>query len=171
MDLQRVLTETEHLLSRHLSVSTRDLKHSELTGPICPDYKIRVEPSSKPVKVIYENIAFIDTMQALVVQESFHIPAFYAPLKDVRIDLMRQSHYRTYCPFKGYATYWSLYAGEEIIENVILGYERPHDEISIIKEYVTFNWRQAHCWYRDGESLYLDVTEPIWIGSNTERAW
>ena len=42
---------------------------------------------------------------------------------------------RTYCPFKGHASYYSLAGGPE---NAVWTYEEPYDEMLAIKEHLAF---------------------------------
>ena len=44
------------------------------------------------------------------------------------MDLLIPSAQRTYCPFKGNASYWSLKAGGEDVENLAWSYETPFEE-------------------------------------------
>ena len=48
--------------------------------------------------------------------------------------LSRTTH-QTYCPFKGHAAYYALKDGPE---NAVWTYEKPYDEMSVIKERLAF---------------------------------
>jgi uncharacterized protein (DUF427 family) len=42
---------------------------------------------------------------------------------------------RDYCPFKGHAAYYSLKDGPE---NAVWTYEKPYDEMSVLRELLAF---------------------------------
>ncbi len=159
MSIQIILMRVEELLSQHTPsvTASKDLKHITTTG-----YNVQIATSSKLVQFACGNVIVASSRQALLVYESFHIPAFYIPLKHVRMDLMKRSFYRTYCPFKGYASHWSLTVGKRIIKNVALTYEKPPAKVSILKDYMTFDWRQPGCWYKEEEALFCDTIKPQW---------
>jgi uncharacterized protein (DUF427 family) len=43
--------------------------------------------------------------------------------------------HRSYCPFKGHASYWSLKGGAE---NAVWSYEDPYDDMAAIKGRLAF---------------------------------
>ena len=57
--------------------------------------------------------------------ESNHIPLYYFPVEDVRMDLQEKTDNSTHCPYKGDASYWSVKVGDRIAENAVWGYEKP----------------------------------------------
>jgi uncharacterized protein (DUF427 family) len=85
------------------------------------------------VKVNGEVIA--DTRDALRMSEGDYPPVYYFPRKDVKMECLARTDHRTYCPFKGYASYLSLKGGAE---NAVWSYESPYDEMSAIKELLAF---------------------------------
>ena len=60
---------------------------------------------------------------------------YYIPRKDVKMDRLVRTTHRTYCPFKGYAAYYSLRDGAE---NAVWTYEKPYDEMSVLRELLAF---------------------------------
>ena len=60
---------------------------------------------------------------------------YYFPRKDVRMDKLERSATTTECPFKGHASYYSLAGGPD---NAVWSYERPYDEVAIIKDRLAF---------------------------------
>lgn len=166
MNLKKALIEIEESLSQHVSASRRCLKSEPPEYADFSDYKINIEPSEKHVQVIYKGITLASSKQTLLVRESFHTPVLYMPPNDVQLNLMKRSCQRTYCPCKGYASYWSLIAKEKVVKNAFLSYEEPFRAASRLKGYITLNWKQIDFWYKDSELLFLDIDKPVWIGSN-----
>src|SRR5690606_29068945 len=89
------------------------------------DYSVTVEPSGKRVKVLFGGQVVADSRRALVLKETRLPPVYYLPREDVAMDFLVPSDHRTYCPFKGTASYWSLAVGDKTLENVAWSYEDP----------------------------------------------
>jgi len=60
---------------------------------------------------------------------------YYLPRTDVKMERLARTQHRTYCPFKGEASYFSILGGAE---NAVWSYEQPYDEMAAIKDYVAF---------------------------------
>jgi uncharacterized protein (DUF427 family) len=52
--------------------------------------------------------------------------------------LVRTTHY-TYCPNKGDCSYYSIPIGDSRSENTVWTYERPHEAVAGIREYLAFH--------------------------------
>jgi uncharacterized protein (DUF427 family) len=59
-------------------------------------------------------------------------------MEDVRMDLLEESDHATYCPFKGDASYWSVEAGGERVEDLIWCYPQPIPEAAKIGGLLAF---------------------------------
>ena len=51
------------------------------------------------------------------------------------MDRLVRSNHRTYCPFKGHASYYSLKDGPA---NAVWSYEQPYEEMTVINERLAF---------------------------------
>ena len=47
-------------------------------------YEVRIEPYSKRLRIIFNEVLIADTTRALVLHETRHAPTFYIPWDDVR---------------------------------------------------------------------------------------
>jgi class 3 adenylate cyclase/uncharacterized protein (DUF427 family) len=121
-----------------------------------PGYRIRYEPYSKRVRVVFNGVTVADSRRALRVHETRLQPVFYLPRDDVRMDLAERSEYRTHCPFKGNASYWNLRVGEEIGENALWSYETPTSEAQPITDYVAFYRNRMDAWLEEDEEVEID---------------
>lgn len=121
-----------------------------------PDYNIRLKLFSGQIDMIINRIVVASSNRTIQLQEDFHLPVYYFPKEDVRMDLMQRTSLITYCPFKGYASYWALHLGEKIFKNVVWSYENPFEQVSIIQNYVSFDLSQDDFWYQNSEDLYKD---------------
>ena len=89
-----------------------------------------------------------ETTRARLVFETQLPTRFYLPRDDVRVALEPSSR-RTYCPFKGEASYWSLDAGGRRRENLGWTYEQPRPEVGPIAGLVAF-WDEQVDVFVDG---------------------
>jgi adenylate cyclase len=103
-----------------------------------PGYEIRIEDCPERVRVIFNGIPVADSARAKVLTEGRLAPAYYFPRADVRMDLLRATAHRTYCPFRGNASHWTITVGERSAENSAWSYENPYENATVIKGHVAF---------------------------------
>lgn len=85
------------------------------------------------------------------VLETASPPTYYLPPSDVDWSLLVRTAHRTYCEWKGEATYWAL-AGEGSGRPVAWRYEHPSEYFAAIDGYVSFYPGRVAC-YVDGEHV------------------
>ena len=103
-----------------------------------PGYEIRIEDCRERVRVIFNGVPVADSARAKILTEGRLAPAYYFPRADVRMDLLRATSLRTYCPFRGNASHWTLTVGGRNAENSAWSYEDPYENAAAIKGYVAF---------------------------------
>jgi uncharacterized protein (DUF427 family) len=103
-----------------------------------PDHPITISPADTTVTVRWAGRVIAKTDDALVLQESTYRPVYYLPLDAVDADVLESSTHRTYCPYKGDASYFSLADGDEVSENAVWTYLTPYDAVSAIAGRVAF---------------------------------
>src|SRR5437016_6021834 len=97
-----------------------------------PDYKITFERSPRRVRVAFNGATIADSTAAHLLFETRHLPVYYFPQGDVRMDLLAPTDHHTFCPYKGTAAYWTIRVGDKQSENAVWGYPNPYDEVSPI---------------------------------------
>jgi uncharacterized protein (DUF427 family) len=105
-----------------------------------PDHRITTKPASVRVQVTFRGEVIADTTEAIQMQEAMEgstvAPVvYYIPRKDVKMERLSRTTHQTYCPFKGHAAYYSLKDGPE---NAVWTYEKPYDEMSVLRELLAF---------------------------------
>jgi len=93
-----------------------------------PDHRVDLLPESRRVRITLGGTVIADTSAALRVEETGHEPVHYVPEGDVRLELLTPTAHKTYCPFKGDCSYWTIDAGGKHSENAVWGYRAPYDE-------------------------------------------
>jgi uncharacterized protein (DUF427 family) len=103
-----------------------------------PDYCVDLEQHSGRIRVTLAGETIADSERAVVVNETRHAPAIYFPREDVRLRHLEGTDHQTFCPFKGEAAYWSIRVGDHVEQNAVWTYPDPFDEVSALKDYVSF---------------------------------
>ena len=73
-----------------------------------PEHRVDLLPETRRVRVSFAGTVIADSSASVRVEETGHGPVHYVPEKDVRLDLMRPTEHKTYCPFKGDCSYWTI---------------------------------------------------------------
>ncbi len=114
-----------------------------------PGYVVELDPSPRRVRVVIDGETIADSTRMTLMRETRHLPVYYFPMADVRMDLMTRTEHGTHCPFKGDASYWTLAVGRRSAENAVWSYEDPIDDVAGIKAYVAFYRDKVDAWYED----------------------
>jgi uncharacterized protein (DUF427 family) len=125
-----------------------------------PDYKITFEPSPRRVRVQFNGETIADSTKARLLFETRHLPVYYFPRSDVRMDLFAPTEHHTFCPYKGTASYWTIRVADKSSENAVWGYPEPYDEVDAIKDFVAFYWDRVDHWYEEDEEIFVHSRDP-----------
>jgi uncharacterized protein (DUF427 family) len=125
-----------------------------------PEYKITFERSPRRVRTQFNGETIADSSAAHLLFETRHLPIYYFPRADVRMDLLSASEHHTYCPYKGTASYWSIAVGGRSSENAVWGYPEPFAEVAAIKDYVAFYWDRVDHWFEEDDEIFVHARDP-----------
>jgi uncharacterized protein (DUF427 family) len=103
-----------------------------------PYHRVDILESSRHVKVSIDGETVAETTRALALFETSLPTRWYFPAEDVRSDLLEPSDRRTGCAYKGFASYWSVRAGDELVEDVVWSYRDPTRDAGRIKDRLAF---------------------------------
>jgi uncharacterized protein (DUF427 family) len=92
-----------------------------------------------------------DSRSTLVLRETNYLPVRYIPLSDVDQSQLTHSDRRTYCPYKGDASYYSITADHEQGADAAWFYEHPFPAVAAIKDHVAF--------YADRVEIMISVAD------------
>jgi uncharacterized protein (DUF427 family) len=121
-------------------------RHEQLEGTMArehlipgPNHPITIEPANVRVVVSADGMIVADTSDALVLREASYPPAYYLPLGDVSAEAIRHSDTKTYCPYKGDASYYDVSVpGHDEIADAGWVYAEPYPEVADIAGHVSF---------------------------------
>ena len=127
-----------------------------------PDHHIRLEASPRRVRVKFGGEWIADSTDMVLMYEVNHLPVYYFPVKDVRLDLLHPTDHTSHCPYKGDASYWSIEAGGTTAENAVWAYQTPFDEMTAInlQDYCAFYCNRVDHWFEEDEEVFVHPRDP-----------
>lgn len=113
----------------------------------------RVEPTVKRIRVIFNGVVIADTTHAKRVLETSHPPAYYIPREDVHMEYLAATPHRTFCEFKGAASYWSVRVDGRTSEDAAWSYANPSPGYEAIRDHLAFYANRVDECYVDDERV------------------
>ncbi len=98
----------------------------------------RVEPTSEHVVVCHRGAMLADTRSALRVLETSHPPNYYLPPDEVDLTLLVESPRKTWCEWKGEATYFDVSFDGVTVPAAAWAYRAPTSRFAAIRDHITF---------------------------------
>jgi uncharacterized protein (DUF427 family) len=117
--------------------------------PVDPFHRVDVRQSARPVRIELDGHVLAQTTRARLLFETSLPLRFYVPREDVRAELHPESR-RTYCPFKGEGSVWSVDVGGRRVEDLAWSYEQPLPAAVAIAGLVAF-WDERVDVFLDGK--------------------
>jgi uncharacterized protein (DUF427 family) len=121
---------------------------------------IYFEDSPRRIRARLGGETIVDSRHAKLLHEQNHLPVYYFPIEDVRMDLLEPTSHTTRCPFKGDASYWSVQAGGRVAENAAWGYPEPIDDAPPLAGYIAFYWNKMDEWLEEDEPAIVHARDP-----------
>ena len=119
-----------------------------------------IEDSPRRVRVVLNGETIADSVDMKMMHETRHLPMYYFPMDDVRMDLLENTDHTTHCPHKGDASYWSVKVGDRVAENAMWAYEDPLDDVPELEGLAAFYWNKMDHWYEEDEELFIHARDP-----------
>ena len=99
-----------------------------------PYHRIDIRHSSRRLLVRAGEGVVADTTSPIVLYESGFAPRWYAPRDDVATDALSPNELRTFCPYKGIASYYDI----DGARNAAWSYRAPFADMAAIGDLVSF---------------------------------
>ena len=102
-----------------------------VSHPRDPFHRIDVLPSSRHVRLELDGHVLAESTRPHLLFETLLPVRYYLPRDDVRVDL-HPSGTKTYCAYKGEASYWSPDLGGTVVPDLTWSYQDPlHDAMEV----------------------------------------
>ena len=113
----------------------------------------RVEPLDRHVRVVLGGETIAESDRALRVLETASPPTIYIPREDVREDVLIEAgeEVRTYCEWKGHASYVHAEAGGKRANRVAWYYPDPQEGFEELRHHLAFYPRRVDSAHLDDE--------------------
>jgi uncharacterized protein (DUF427 family) len=122
---------------------------------------VYLEPTPKRVRVIVGGETVADSRHAFLLHESGLQPVYYFPPRDVRSDLLEPSDRVTHCPKKGDASYYTIRAGDKVVENGAWYYPAPIDSAPPeLEGLIAFYFDRMDRWLEEAEEISVHPRDP-----------
>jgi uncharacterized protein (DUF427 family) len=109
--------------------------------PRDPFHRIDVLASSRRVRLERDGKVLAESSRPMLLFETMLPTRYYLPREDIQAELI-PSDRRTYCAYKGQASYWSVPAGGDLLTDIAWTYEDPlHDALNVRGLVAFFNER------------------------------
>jgi Uncharacterized protein conserved in bacteria len=105
--------------------------------PRDPFHRIDVLAGSRHLRVELDGRVLAESSRPTLLFETMLPPRFYLPREDVVADLV-PSATRSFCAYKGEASYWSVELDDGPVADVAWTYERPLHEAEHVRDLVAF---------------------------------
>jgi uncharacterized protein (DUF427 family) len=103
-----------------------------------PDHPIMISPVEGKVRVTVAGRIVAESTRTLRLEETGYPPVYYLSRNDADMSLLVRTTHYTYCPYKGDCTYYSIPIGGSRSENAVWTYEKPHEAVAAIRDYLAF---------------------------------
>ena len=113
----------------------------------------RVEPCSKRIQVVFNEITIADSKRTQRVLETSHPPVYYIPPEDISMEYLQATQGKSFCEWKGNAGYYTVIVGDKQANNAAWYYPNPTVTFASIKDYVAFYPNLMDACYVDGEKV------------------
>ncbi len=103
-----------------------------------PGHTVTITPADVHVVVRVDGETVAETHHPVILDETGLPTRYYLRREDVRMDLLRTTNFKTECPFKGQASYWTLVLGDAVHDGIVWSYEDPIPEATGIAGLLCF---------------------------------
>jgi len=103
-----------------------------------PEHPITIEDTGARVIARVGSRVVADTTRALTLREATYPPVHYIPIEDVDQSLLATSENRTYCPYKGEASYYTVTLPDGTLSDAVWFYPQPYDAVAQIAGHLAF---------------------------------
>jgi uncharacterized protein (DUF427 family) len=111
------------------------------------------EPSSRRIRIVHQGIVIADTGASIRTLETSHPPSYYIPLSDIMPGALQPSGRRSFCEWKGDATYFDLMVGGVILRDAGWSYPDPNPDFRSLRGHVAFYAVALDGCFVDGERV------------------
>ena len=125
-----------------------------------PKHRIFFEDYPRRIRAVVGGHTVGDTARGKLLHETNILPVFYFHEDDLDQSVLEPTTHSTHCPFKGDAAYWSIRAGDRVVENAVWSYPQPLPDAPSLVGYRALYWDRMDTWLEEDEELLGHLRDP-----------
>lgn len=90
------------------------------------------------IRIIFGGELIADTRDAVRTIETSHPPSYYIPRENIAMQYLSPARRKTFCEWKGDATYFDLRVGETVAYDAAWSYGDPTPSFRSLKDFIAF---------------------------------
>lgn len=119
----------------------------------------RLETTDKLVQVFFNGKKIAETQRSQRILETSHPPTYYIPVEDIVRRVLDRSELRSFCEFKGCASYYSLDDGDRQSLDAAWSYPAPTPRFESIRDHLAFYPSRVEACFVDGVRVAAQPAE------------
>ncbi len=129
-------------------------------------------PSPRWVRVYFYSQLIADSKKMMLLRETNHLPLYYFPQEEVRMDCLQPSDHTTRSDRKGEGVFWHVQVGDKIANNAAFTFRNPPGNGPKLGDYIAFEWDKMDSWFEEDEEVFVYARDPykriagVWTFSN-----
>ncbi|MGF3056560.1 DUF427 domain-containing protein [Microbacterium sp. YY-01] len=123
-------------------------------------FALELEPSGRMVTVVVDGITVAKSINVHLLHESKHMPVYYFPQEDVRMDLLTPSGRTKTFDSRGPVHYLNLDTGKRTITDAAWIHDAPPSAASGLQGLVGFYWAKMDHWFEEDDEVYKHPRDP-----------
>lgn len=98
----------------------------------------RLEDCARHLEILVNNVTIVSTNNSKRVLETSHPPVYYIPPNDIQMQYLQSTERKSWCEWKGGATYFDVCVGERLIPSAAWSYLQPTPAFADIRDMIAF---------------------------------
>lgn len=102
----------------------------------------------------------VDSKRPLLVFEPRHLPVYYFPTSDVRMELLTPTRHTVDSEGTADTVRWDLEVAGRVAQNAAWGFREPEGERAALRDHVAFYWNELDSWFEEDDEVFAHPRDP-----------
>ncbi len=125
-----------------------------------PDYRTEFERSTRWVRVYFNRQVVAGSREMMLLRETNHLPLYYFPKRDVRMDCLQPSNHTVHSDLKGEGIFWHVQVGDKTANNAAFTFRNPPGNGPKLEDHIAFEWKKMDAWFEEDEEVLVYARDP-----------